>query len=135
EDLDEDERERLAEAISATLGGALAHYEEVLQVPITDKLPMPLRVHRHEGQQCPRCGATLKSVHFEDYVIAYCPACQTDGRTLKDRRLSRLLRGAAAASGTPGASASPEVGCRHVAWSSSKGVARHEQVQGWHPRG
>jgi formamidopyrimidine-DNA glycosylase len=92
EDLDEGERERLAEAIASTIGGALAHYEQVVQLPIPDKMPMPLRVHRHEGEQCPRCGATLKSVHFEDYVIAYCPACQTDGRTLKDRRLSRLLR-------------------------------------------
>jgi formamidopyrimidine-DNA glycosylase len=34
----------------------------------------------------------LKAVHFEDYVIAYCPTCQTEGRVLKDRRLSRLLR-------------------------------------------
>jgi formamidopyrimidine-DNA glycosylase len=92
EDLDEDERGRLAEAITSTLAGALAHYEQVVQLPIPDKLPMPLRVHRHEGEECPRCGATLKSVHFEDYVIAYCPACQTDGRVLKDRRLSRLLR-------------------------------------------
>ena len=92
EDLDEEERERLAEAIVATIERALAHYEQAVQLPIPDKLPMPLQVHRHEGQQCPRCASTLKSVHFEDYVIAYCPACQTEGRTLKDRRLSRLLR-------------------------------------------
>jgi formamidopyrimidine-DNA glycosylase len=92
DDLDEVERERLAQAISSTLEGALAHYERVVRLPIPDKLPMPLRVHRHEGEDCPRCGATLRSVHFEDYVIAYCPACQTDGRVLKDRRLSRLLR-------------------------------------------
>ena len=92
EDLDDEERERLAHAISATLGRALAHYEQAVQLPIPDKLPMPLQVHRHEGQQCPRCAATLRSVHFEDYVIAYCPVCQTEGRTLKDRRLSRLLR-------------------------------------------
>jgi formamidopyrimidine-DNA glycosylase len=39
-----------------------------------------------------RCGATLEAVHFEDYVIVYCPHDQTDGRVLKDRRLSRLLR-------------------------------------------
>ena len=51
-----------------------------------DKLPMPLRVHRHEGEPCPRCQTTLRAVHFEDYVIAYCPACQTEGRVLKDRR-------------------------------------------------
>jgi formamidopyrimidine-DNA glycosylase len=53
---------------------------------------MPLRIHRHEGEPCPRCGSTLESVHFESYVIAYCPECQTDGRTLKDRRLSKLLK-------------------------------------------
>ena len=40
----------------------------------------------------PRCATTLEAVHFEDYVIAYCPSCQTGGRTLKDRRLSRLLK-------------------------------------------
>ena len=91
-DLDEDERARLREAIVQTLGEAIAHYEEVVKLPIPDKLPMPLRVHRHEGEPCPRCGTTLKAVHFEDYVIAYCPTCQTDGRVLKDRRMSRLLR-------------------------------------------
>jgi formamidopyrimidine-DNA glycosylase len=53
---------------------------------------MPLQIHRHEGEPCPRCGSKLLAVHFEDYVIAYCPTCQTDGRELKDRRLSRLLK-------------------------------------------
>jgi formamidopyrimidine-DNA glycosylase len=92
DDLEPEEHERLAKAIVSTLAGALEHYEAVVRLPIPDKLPMPLQVHRHEGQDCPRCAATLKSVHFEDYVIAYCPACQTEGRVLKDRRLSRLLR-------------------------------------------
>ncbi|MCW3031078.1 MAG: DNA-formamidopyrimidine glycosylase [Solirubrobacterales bacterium] len=91
-DLDADERARLRDAIVTVLGDALARYEEVIELPIPDKLPMPLRVHRHEGEACPRCGETLRAVHFEDYVIAYCPHCQTDGRVLKDRRLSRLLR-------------------------------------------
>jgi formamidopyrimidine-DNA glycosylase len=91
-DLDADERGRLRAAIVAVLGDALARYEELVELPIPDKLPMPLRVHRHEGEPCPRCGETLKAVYFEDYVIAYCPHCQTDGRVLKDRRLSRLLR-------------------------------------------
>jgi formamidopyrimidine-DNA glycosylase len=90
-DLDEEEAERLREAMIETLGGAIAHYEQ-LGLPIPDKLPMPLLVHRHQGEPCPRCAGTLQAVHFEDYVIAYCPACQTDGRVLKDRRLSRLLR-------------------------------------------
>jgi formamidopyrimidine-DNA glycosylase len=91
-DLDDDERARLRDAIVQSLGDAIAHYEQVVTLPIPDKLPMPLQVHRHEGEPCPRCGTTLKAVHFEDYVIAYCPDCQTDGRVLKDRRLSRLLR-------------------------------------------
>jgi len=75
-----------------TLDRAIAHYEALVTLPIPDKLPMPLRVHRHEGEPCPRCGTTLESVHFESYVIAYCPECQTEGRTLKDRRLSKLLK-------------------------------------------
>ena len=91
-DLDDEEAERLRDAIVATLGGAIDHYEQAITLPIPDKLPMPLRVHRHEGEPCPRCAATLEAVHFEDYVIVYCPTCQTEGRVLKDRRLSRLLR-------------------------------------------
>jgi len=91
-DLDADELARLGRAIVETLGDAIAHYEQNVTLPVPDKLPMPLRVHRHEGEPCPRCGTTLKSVHFEDYVIAYCPTCQTEGRVLKDRRLSRLLK-------------------------------------------
>jgi formamidopyrimidine-DNA glycosylase len=91
-DLDADECERLREAIVQTLSGAIAHYEQAIQLPIPDKLPMPLQVHRREGEPCPRCGATLQAVHFEDYIIAYCPTCQTDGRVLKDRRMSRLLK-------------------------------------------
>lgn len=91
-DLDPGELSRLQEAISATLGGAIEHYGRTLALPIPDKLPMPLKIHAHEGEPCPRCRAKLLAVHFEDYVIAYCPDCQTGGRALKDRRLSRLLK-------------------------------------------
>jgi formamidopyrimidine-DNA glycosylase len=92
DDLEPEEAAALREAVVGELGRALAHYEEVVHLPIPDKLPMPLLVHRHEGEPCPRCGTTLEAVHFEDYVIAYCPAEQTGGRVLKDRRLSRLLK-------------------------------------------
>ncbi|HEY4426618.1 MAG TPA: DNA-formamidopyrimidine glycosylase family protein [Solirubrobacteraceae bacterium] len=91
-DLEPEEADRLRTAVVQTLDRAIAHYETAVSLPIPDKLPMPLRVHRHQGEPCPRCSSTLKAVHFEDYVIAYCPACQTEGRVLKDRRLSRLLR-------------------------------------------
>jgi len=91
-DLDDAQVGTLREAIVGTLGRALAHYERTVGLPIPDKYAMPLLVHRHEGEPCPRCAAELKAVHFEDYVIAYCPAEQTGGRVLKDRRMSRLLR-------------------------------------------
>jgi len=91
-DLIGQEAQALRQAIAGTLGAAIEHYEQVVTLPIPDKLPMPLKVHRHEGEPCPRCGETLRPVHFEDYVIAYCPSCQTGGKTLKDRRLSRLLK-------------------------------------------
>jgi len=86
------EAQRLREATVARLGEAIAHYERVMSLPIPDKLPMPLAVHRRAGEPCPRCGATIEAVHYEDYVMCYCPACQTEGRILKDRRLSRLLK-------------------------------------------
>jgi formamidopyrimidine-DNA glycosylase len=86
------EAQRLREATVERLGAALEHYEETVQLPIPDKLPMPLLVHRHQGEPCPRCGTTLEAVHYEDYVMTYCPQCQTEGRVLKDRRLSRLLK-------------------------------------------
>jgi formamidopyrimidine-DNA glycosylase len=91
-DLSAEEVATLADAISVTLGGALAHYETTLKLPIPDKLPMPLAVHRHDGEPCPRCATQLRSVHFEEQVMTYCPSCQTGGRMLKDRRLSRLLK-------------------------------------------
>jgi formamidopyrimidine-DNA glycosylase len=92
DDLDEDEAAALREGMVDRLGAALAHYEEVVRLPIPDKLPLPLQVHRHNGEPCPRCGATIEAVHYEDYVLCYCPQEQTGGRVLKDRRLSRLLK-------------------------------------------
>jgi formamidopyrimidine-DNA glycosylase len=84
--------ERLREACDEVLGAALRHYEEVIGGTVPAKLPMPLKVHRRQGEPCPRCGATLAAIHFRDYVMVYCPEEQTNGRVLKDRRLSRLLK-------------------------------------------
>lgn len=91
-ELSDEESERLRDAIVQELGRALAHYEEHLTLPIPDKLPMPLKVHRRNGEPCPRCGDQLEAVFYEDYVMCYCPTCQTEGKLLKDRRLSRLLK-------------------------------------------
>ena len=49
-------------------------------------------IHNRLGEPCPQCGAQIARVDFEEHTIYYCPACQTGGRLLKDRRLSRLLR-------------------------------------------
>ena len=92
DDLDEDEIAALRAAMTAVLDHAIEHYERVVALPIPDKLPLPLTVHRRAGEPCPRCGATIEAVHYEDYVMCYCPAEQTGGKVLKDRRLSRLLK-------------------------------------------
>lgn len=90
-DLNPEEVERLHAALHV-LGDAIDHYEEVIGEKIPDKMPMPLRVHRREGEPCPRCGTTLAAVHFAEHSTTYCPTEQTGGRVLKDRRLSRLLK-------------------------------------------
>jgi formamidopyrimidine-DNA glycosylase len=91
-DLEPEELEALHAACEQVLGDALAHYEEVLGDKIPDKLPMPLKVHRRAGEDCPRCGTRIEAIHFRDYVMCYCPEEQTGGRILKDRRLSKLLK-------------------------------------------
>jgi formamidopyrimidine-DNA glycosylase len=91
DDLEDEEIERLHAALGV-LGDAIDHYEEVIGERVPDKLPMPLRVHRRQGEPCRRCGARLEAVHFAEHTMTYCPEEQTDGRVLKDRRLSRLLK-------------------------------------------
>ncbi|PTL58674.1 DNA-formamidopyrimidine glycosylase family protein [Paraconexibacter algicola] len=90
--LSDEDAAALRAAMVDRLGAALAHYEDVVRLPIPDKLPLPLLVHRHHGEPCPRCGTTIEAVHYEEQVLCYCPWCQTDGKVLKDRRLSRLLK-------------------------------------------
>src|SRR5437588_4751807 len=91
-DLEPDEARALRVATVRRLSEAIPHYEQTLTLPVPDKLPMPLTVHKHNGEPCPRCGDRLEAVFYEDYVMCYCPTCQTDGKLLKDRRLSRLLK-------------------------------------------
>jgi len=90
--LDTAEADVLRTSMVERLGAAIDHYEAVVGPTIPDKLPMPLTVHGRQGSPCPRCGTTLEAVFFEDYVVAYCPQCQTGGKLLKDRRFSRLLK-------------------------------------------
>jgi formamidopyrimidine-DNA glycosylase len=85
-ELSDDEVVRLAEAVREDLERALA-------LRLAGKGDDAVyEIHGRFGQPCPRCGDTLRRVDFEEHTITYCPACQTGGRILKDRRLSRLLR-------------------------------------------
>jgi formamidopyrimidine-DNA glycosylase len=90
-ELDQEEIERLHEALHV-LGDAIDHYEETIGEQLPDKVPMPLKVHKREGEPCPRCGTTIEAVFFSEHQTNYCPKEQTGGRVLKDRRLSKLLK-------------------------------------------
>jgi formamidopyrimidine-DNA glycosylase len=92
DDLAEAEAEELRSAIVQELGRVLDVYEAKVKLPLPEKFPKPTRVHAHQGEPCPRCETVLEAVFYEDYVMSYCPQCQTDGKILKDRRLSRLLK-------------------------------------------
>ncbi len=85
-ELDEEETARLAAAIHEDLERAL---ERRLQGK--DDRDVYL-VHKRLGEPCPNCGTPIARVDYEEHTVYYCPTCQTGGRVLKDRRLSRLLR-------------------------------------------
>jgi formamidopyrimidine-DNA glycosylase len=90
-ELDDEELNRLHESLGV-LGRAIDHYEEVIGETVPDKLPMPLQVHRREGEPCPRCGETIAAIHYSEHITCYCPAEQNNGKRFADRRLSRLLK-------------------------------------------
>jgi formamidopyrimidine-DNA glycosylase len=85
-ELTPDEVEQLAEAIDSELARGL----ELRERGVSDK--RTYRVHRKLAEPCYVCGAPIAQVDFEEHTIYYCPTCQTGGRILKDRRLSKLLR-------------------------------------------
>jgi len=85
-ELSDDEIERLSEAIHEDLTRALELREQGKGDPVV------YLVHNRLGEPCPQCGTPIARVDFEEHTIYYCPSCQTGGRLLKDRRLSRLLR-------------------------------------------
>jgi formamidopyrimidine-DNA glycosylase len=85
------ERERFLVAVGEVLGEALeAERRRVGGLPT--KLGDRFAVHGRYGLPCPRCGQDLRRVSYESHEVAYCPNCQTGGKVLADRRLSRLVR-------------------------------------------
>jgi formamidopyrimidine-DNA glycosylase len=89
--LSDDERERLIEATHAVLAEAL-EVERKRQGGLPTKIGDHFTVHNRSGEACPVCGADLRRVSYESHEVTYCPDCQTGGKVLADRRMSRLLR-------------------------------------------
>lgn len=84
-------REALLAATSEILDEALT-VERARTGGLPTKLGDHFTVHGKYGEPCPRCGDDLRRVSYESHEVTYCPACQTGGKILADRRLSRLLR-------------------------------------------
>ncbi|MGH3075342.1 MAG: zinc finger domain-containing protein, partial [Gaiellales bacterium] len=79
-------------AITGVLGDAVERLVPLSDKGLTTKAARGYAVHDRLGEPCPRCGDAIRRVSFEEHTVFYCPTCQTDGRILADRRLSRLLR-------------------------------------------
>ena len=87
-----EERETLYAAIRGELVGAISRAEGLAAKDLKGEKKSGLRVHGRKGEPCPVCGDTIAEVSFADSSLQYCPTCQTGGKKLADRRLSKLLR-------------------------------------------
>ena len=87
-----DERRRLLDAIRSTLADALEGERTRVGGLSARKLGDRFTVHGRPGAPCPVCGEAMRRVSYEAYEITYCPTCQTGGKVLADRRMSRLVK-------------------------------------------
>jgi formamidopyrimidine-DNA glycosylase len=90
--LSDDELVRLFDAMRATLTDALERQVGQKAATLKGEKRSGLTVHARTGLPCPVCGDTVREVSFADTSLQYCPTCQTGGRPLADRRMSKLLR-------------------------------------------
>jgi formamidopyrimidine-DNA glycosylase len=90
--LSEDEVLRLYEAMRATLTESLGRQQGQKAATMKGEKRSGLQVHARTGLPCPVCGDTVREVSFHDTSLQYCPTCQTGGKPLADRRMSKLLR-------------------------------------------
>jgi len=87
-----DEVQHLYDSVQTTLRDAVARSDGVAAADLKKEKKSGLRVHGRTGLPCPVCGDTVAEVSFADSSLQYCPTCQTGGKPLADRRLSRLLK-------------------------------------------
>ena len=90
--LSPDEVAELHAVIVGTLRDAIARSDGLAASDLKKEKKAGLRVHARAGQPCPVCGDTIREVSFADSALQYCPSCQTGGKPLADRRMSRLLK-------------------------------------------
>jgi formamidopyrimidine-DNA glycosylase len=90
--LTDDERDALHDALVTVLRDAVKRSEGVPAAGLKSEKKSGLRVHGRAGQPCPVCGDTVREVSFATKSLQYCPTCQTGGKPLADRRLSKLLK-------------------------------------------
>jgi len=90
--LSEEELRRVHDALRSVLDDALQRSLGLPATGLKAEKKEGLRVHGRAGQACPVCGDTVREVSFATKSFQYCPRCQTGGKVLADRRLSRLLR-------------------------------------------
>ncbi|MFD8306347.1 Fpg/Nei family DNA glycosylase [Streptomyces sp. NPDC059690] len=86
------ETTRLYEALRTTLTEAVERSRGLAAGRLKAEKKSGLRVHGRTGEACPVCGDTIREVSFSDSSLQYCPTCQTGGKPLADRRMSRLLK-------------------------------------------
>jgi len=90
--LDATELETLYDAIRTVLGDAVIRSAGLAASELKGEKKSHLAVHGRAGEKCPVCGDTVREVSFADSSLQYCPTCQTGGKPLADRRMSRLLK-------------------------------------------
>jgi formamidopyrimidine-DNA glycosylase len=90
--LSQDEVEALYAVIVGTLREAIGRSDGLAASDLKKEKKAGLRVHGKTGEPCPVCGDTVREVSFADSALQYCPTCQTGGKPLADRRMSRLLK-------------------------------------------
>jgi formamidopyrimidine-DNA glycosylase len=90
--LEAEERQRLLDAVRDVMATGLERERERTGGLSAPKLGEHFDVHGRAGSPCPVCGATLRRISYESHEVVYCPNCQTGGKVLADRRMSRLVR-------------------------------------------
>jgi DNA-formamidopyrimidine glycosylase len=90
--LSPEEVEALHAVIVGTLQEAIGRSDGLAASDLKKEKKAGLRVHGRTGEPCPVCGDTVREVSFADSALQYCPTCQTGGKPLADRRMSRLLK-------------------------------------------